>query len=847
MSCREKENWRLHAASGTWCHVTPPLRFLVVAVLLLTTTRVSAQTNSDGTGRLFAKEVLADNARKVWQQTSTLPPQIQFEALRKWVLPNPSNAGFRFDGWFDEHIDQQTSLNLKSPVLELIKLAGSLNRLSELRESAAESELNNTYDERCQAAFLAMVEIVDGNVAAAMPHTDVLDRIIREERPPPDAWPEYTLATLAVKTPELREFAIDALHSLNDWKRNRFNNRLYSLRNRIDFEFNRAKPPGLEWNTFGKPPKNWFQTTAIGAEELGTNLPGSSISFENDHLQTWSSCGSDVVFYQSPLNGDYNVECEIQTGSKSALSVGGYSFGFVSRGDALREGNSWRAGSSRNLSPPFFKVREQYVARAEVSGGTLTAYLNGRAVNTRQLDAGDAPWAAIQNSPGRHGVVRNIRISGNPVIPDQISMIGPRSFEGAWSKHLHYGVNWYVKQSTTSSSLKSKRVGTPGKTQPAELRCDKWTDMVGIGVESLLYYQRPMVEDGTIEFEFFHSSDTQVHPALGKTAFVLLPGGVRIHEVTNGIYETRRLPGLDLLPAAPSSQLTRTLPLKSDEWNRIKFELHQDTLTLSLNSMQIYRHIVRQSNSQRHFGLFHIADATGSRLRNMRWKGDWPKSVPSIEQQPFAESPHEITLAGKDFDTILDQNFATNPNLSAFELINGKTGIRVESTPQGIQVRIGSRKWNGSRMILQQPITGDFDAIVQYSRFKGAAADGQFSFALTAVDSSEFEAGISRYCNDNLHTVGGRMAIVDADGKKQYLKRNESCESKSGRLRLIRSGAKVFAFHAQKDSDQFHLVSTLALPNKFSAVRLRLTTSAMKGCSGSVCINNMTVLANTSP
>lgn len=573
------------------------------------------------------------------------------------------------------------------------------------------------------------------------------------------------------------------------------------------------------------------------------NLPESFIAFDNDQLQTWSSCGSDVVFYQSPLTGDYTVECEIQTRSKSLLSVGGYSFGFTGWGIALREGNSWRTTGSKNFDRPFYKVREQYVTRAEVSGGMLTAFLNGRVIHTRQLGAGDSPWAAIQNSPGRRGIVRNIRISGNPVIPDQISMIGLRSFEGAWSKHLDYGVNWYVTRLAPISSLISRLFGTTVKEQPDELRCDKWTEMAGVGVESLLYYQRPMVEDGTIEFDFFYSEDTQVHPALGQTAFVLLPDGVRIHEVSNGSDETRRLPGLNLQPADSSAQLTAKLPLKSDGWNRIKFQLMENTLTLSLNSTPIYRHAVSQSKGQRHFGLFHVADATGCRVRNMTWKGDWPKSVPSIEQQPFATPPHEITLASKDFEAILDQNFATNPNTGAFELENGKTGVSVMDTPAGIRVDLGSRIWNGSKINLQQPMVGDFDAIVQYSNFEGAEVDGQFSFALNVMDSSGFEAGISRYCTDNLHTIGGRMAIPGVDGKKKYLKRNESCESKSGRLRLIRSGAKVFAFHAQKESDHFHLVSTLALPNETSAVRLRLTTSAKKGGSGSVCINSMTVCA----
>jgi Protein of unknown function (DUF1583) len=51
-----------------------------------------------------------------------------------------------------------------------------------------------------------------------------------------------------------------------------------------------------------------------------------------------------------------------------------------------------------------------------------------------------------------------------------------------------------------------------------------------------------------------------------------------------------------------------------------------DKVTLQLNDQVIIEHTLEPTN-QRAFGLFHYADETQARVRNVRDQGNWPRSL----------------------------------------------------------------------------------------------------------------------------------------------------------------------------------------------------------------------------
>jgi hypothetical protein len=119
-----------------------------------------------------------------------------------------------------------------------------------------------------------------------------------------------------------------------------------------------------------------------------------------------------------------------------------------------------------------------------------------------------------------------------------------------------------------------------------------------------------------------------VHPALGRTAFLLEPDGVKVHYLTDGAYERTGLAPDNTADEPESRRGPASLRLKSKAWNRMELSVCGDRLLLRLNDELIYDRAIERIN-QRSFGLFHFADLTQARVRNVTYEGNWPRLVPA--------------------------------------------------------------------------------------------------------------------------------------------------------------------------------------------------------------------------
>jgi hypothetical protein len=81
--------------------------------------------------------------------------------------------------------------------------------------------------------------------------------------------------------------------------------------------------------------------------------------------------------------------------------------------------------------------------------------------------------------------------------------------------------------------------------------------------------------------------------------------------------------------------------LKPQAWNQLVLKLTGDTIALELNGQPIYERPIEAVN-QRTFGLFHFADQTQVRVRNVSYQGNWPRQIPS------GLRPRALASKGKD-------------------------------------------------------------------------------------------------------------------------------------------------------------------------------------------------------
>jgi hypothetical protein len=266
------------------------------------------------------------------------------------------------------------------------------------------------------------------------------------------------------------------------------------------------------------------------------------------------------------------------------------------------------------INPPLEKLGEWYAFRLAAQKGRLTASINGRKVHETPLPPDCDPWVTILSQGMESGSVRNLTITGNPVIPHKLNLAAAPDLAGWLPDEYLEGM---VGDNADWAKFGEEITGRMHE------------EASGSRQESLLVYHRPMVEDGRITYEFYYDAGKAlVHPALGRTAFLLEPDGVKIHYLTDGAYERIGLAPDNALDEPEGRRGPASIPLRSKAWNRMKLGVAGDRISLRLNDVLIYDRAIEPVN-QRSFGLFHFADLTQARVRNVTFEGDWPRSVPS--------------------------------------------------------------------------------------------------------------------------------------------------------------------------------------------------------------------------
>ena len=154
--------------------------------------------------------------------------------------------------------------------------------------------------------------------------------------------------------------------------------------------------------------------------------------------------------------------------------------------------------------------------------------------------------------------------------------------------------------------------------------------------QSLLQYHRPLAEDAELSYEFYYvKGATHVHPSLGRLAYLLEPEGVKVHVMTDADSDRRGLRPDNEIPGTTSLPATASIALNENGWNQLQLSLVGDRLRLKLNGKDVYDANVPAWN-QRQFGLFHYANQTDVRVRNVIYRGEWPKTLPEWKDQELS-------------------------------------------------------------------------------------------------------------------------------------------------------------------------------------------------------------------
>lgn len=582
-------------------------------------------------------------AATVVRQARSLAEEARLEALKKWVMPSPDHVKPRLFFDFASHVaadDNQGSPKLAHdglicPAVELVETAAKLKRLPELRAEFEKIESENKVIERGKLGLLAIVDIVDGNDDGAQKSLaavqDLIVKHTRSDTQPRARSPEVIVAWLASERTALQKGAADLAATMlaierdkktgtndNDWRRiiNTVAGRAQAALAQADAtaaKTSDSQPP--QWTMVAERNQSVRRPTST-PDQWAMNRGG--VKYRPSGTGSW-------LYFQSPLRGTFEIAGVQTTGEAKELvaTYGGHAAapqtGLKSRHVfTLPHGNKKVTGE---LAIPNFGAKTHF--RVTVDGGKITTFANDAKVHEETI-VNPSPWLVLHaSSIGNEGTIDDLRITGDVEIPTELDLVDTFSV-ACWQADL-YG------ESVTADANQD---GAVWRRAGEEIIGGLRSDASAKPLEALLAYQRPMLEDGTIEYEFFYTpGEMEVHPAIGRTALLLHPDGVKRHQLTRAEWETS---GLKPDNETPLEGAASAVPLKPSDWNRVKLALVGDQFVVTVNDAEVAKWKVAEPPAERLFGLFRYATSMKCRIRKVIYRGDWAKKLPAVADQQLA-------------------------------------------------------------------------------------------------------------------------------------------------------------------------------------------------------------------
>ncbi len=586
--------------------------------------------------QLASGPVLAD-ARK-------LPPDEKYEALLAYVVRNPDHVAFRLRGDLSPTdpaplVARYPSGVIEAPALELIATAKALGKLDELADRVEKGKPPLDRIGRPNLAMLALIRAAQGREADAKEALDLLKPLLEklaDDSPEWMRWSDLVAASATLDRPALRPSALALLELMDQKWMNKAQSEwgkivrpVLARGRRLALEESRR--PAVVALIDGS---GWAPGSHGTANSRGKGMPPAVWTQADGAFMHTSGHSADLVYLTSPLRGNFEVECELTSFGyrESQISYGALTLALNQDLKSYQLGHFGRTTASKPISPQIKAINPWYAYKLVVKDGNYSAFVDGRKIHNSHLPDEADPWLALASKAEMNGGVRNLKIKGSPVIPGSLNLSAVDNLD-AWLGDYYNPLPLWKKQGDEIVGLKPRDpseppapVGpddddpTPVEPRDAGKAGSKW--------ETVLKYNRPMLEDGEIAYEFFHEpGKVAVHPSLDRLAFLVEPDGLKIHWMTDAQYDRTGLPPENVAIEPDRRRGPDRPPLKPGEWNKLKLALVGDVVTLTLNEVVVYERPLEPSN-HRDFGLFRFADETEARVRNVTYRGQWPKTLP---------------------------------------------------------------------------------------------------------------------------------------------------------------------------------------------------------------------------
>jgi hypothetical protein len=822
------------------------------------------QTPTASSDRLALSEIfddrhIADAALSNHDRAAEMPIEERYQYLSKWVLPGLNHDTIRTSSEFTPahpappilrrdradadrlqaagHSRLQFGANLISPALDLIEVASELNRLAELRERVDEVRTNGDHGQRSRLAMLSLIDLENGDVTTAGANLENLARLVaaNTDLRLQCCWPETLAMWVGIRHPETRDLLREMAEKL---VRQRLQKSQTSGSEAWDRHVTALlgvarylEVDGSSIEELSLPPSlnQWDPVSTLTARSRGSGFPRSHWQLSGRRLDHQVGHAQDFMYFQIPLRGDFQIECDTSAlaWAKTHSMMAGTWFGPFWRRGRYESGTIRGENPHGRLTPPMENIIEWVHVRIVVKNRVMTVFFDGRRIHQEVLPVIHDPWLAIRCRGRFLGSVKNVQISGEPTIPAKLNLAANADLVG-WIPYFDESIG------EMDSDWLYTGVGIMSRCR---------AELAGSGTESVLHYQRPMLEDGTIDYDFYYEpGKVETHPILDRLAFILAPDGVRIHHLTDGRHDRTGLSPFNESLEPQNRRGPDLLPLVTDSWNHIQLKLTGDHVDLRLNDQLVFQRRLEAGN-QRTFGLFHYADRTESHVRNIEWRGNWPRRLPTPADQTLAEEiPISLDRTLPKLSSVFQHDFTVDglPQ-DQFAILETLQRRRVSARSDGLHVRLpGSKGFTRVTLSPQLSLRGDFDIKASFDNLRTTAAVGHSSGVSVKVALKSQPPKEVRVYRGFVRQVGRKprqiiqthISVRERGGLRQDWPGVSNEESTSGTLRLARRGDTVYCLFAEEDSPVFRLCGSVVAGSddvQLDGIRLICATQKEEG------------------
>ncbi|MEZ6122140.1 MAG: DUF1583 domain-containing protein [Planctomycetaceae bacterium] len=774
---------------------------------------------SGAVAKIIGDRILAENVHAIRSRAAQLSSDERFQYLLKVVFVDSPVGTMRVVGDFsqtdpvpvtvtsadDRELsgERYSGGKVVSPVFDLLDAAAELGRLTELLERLQQlPQVTDEFQLKARAALrlLACLELQDHKAADAA--ADEVLLLVQQSKPKSiaDMWPETLAIERAVRRHQADQLVNDVasvLYTKRSWEVPPAGFMVWRAHLAAVTHLSSVRNADVEVRPLGavSDVRPWQAVEQRSGGSQGNGYPQATWVSSNGEVQHLSGHGMDYLLYGSPLRGSYEVEADLCVAGDPQFLVAGRILGMAEGRHAMRIG-TFREGISLQAVEPHWgphNVWSRY--RAVVRNGTLTVSIDGRKAFTEPLTEHHDPWVGIHCSPQRYARIRDIRITGSPDVPAEVLLSADPALRSWASYHEEafnvVGGSWFSEHDEQNNG---QIVAHPN---PA---------LVGMFAESLLQYQRPLFEDGSVSYEFYYQpGQTVAFPAIDRLAFLLQPNGVSMHWVTDGKYDRSSIGPDNSFDEPACLRGPPSIPLLADGWNSMKISVTGSTVALELNDTLIFERELETSN-RRIFGFFRYADSE-LRVRNVRMAADWPLSVPSAADQIFADQK-VLQLDAKlpDLHDVFHHDFATDglPR-KHFRIPPGQPAPGVSASGLLHAERGNGVGWVYSLFHPTVEMHGDFDVTLHFDDLQVPSENSGCGIGLFLGDK-HMEL-LRRHGGPLVERVLATYTTPSPGGERRMFGFDITTEALSGTFRIVRRGDTVFALFADHDSTSFRVVA----------------------------------------